>query len=215
MLEATVREVTADCVTDRQKVLALLRYIRDIYQQRPSDGSPPLRGGTEEQLLESRPRLCEFQSRLLTALWQVAGFPARRVGHFVGGHAVTEVFFEGKWAYIDIRGIYVLKPDGKFASTWEIWTHPEWIQNQSEEVIADRVPEGDPLLGDIYRWENTPNQYFHPNEVTTIMNYDINQAAEYSYRRVKRQSDGTTSQEAERKRQQVVSWRRRIFAGER
>ena len=215
VLEATVQEVIADCVTDRQKVLALLRYVRDIYQQRPSNGSSSLRGGTEEQLLESRPRLCEHQSRLLTALWQVAGFPARRVGHFVGGHAVTEVFFEGKWAYIDIRGIYVLKPDGKFASTWEIWTHPEWIQNQSEEVIADRVPEGDPLLGDIYRWENPPNQYFHPNEVTTIMNYDINQAAEYSYRRVKRQSDGTTSQEAERKRQQVVSWRRRIFAGER
>jgi hypothetical protein len=214
VLEATVREVTPDCVTDRQKVLALLRYVRDIYQQRPSDGSSPLRGGTEEQLLESRPRLCEHQSRLLVALWQVAGFPARRVGHFVGGHAVTEVFFEDKWAYIDIRGIYVLKPDGKFASTWEIWTHPEWIQNQSEEVIADRVPEGDPLLGDIYRWDNTPNQYFHPNEITTIMNYDINQAAEYSYRRVKRQSSGATPEEAEQKRQ-VASWRRRIFAGER
>ena len=202
VLEATVREVTADCVTDREKVLALLRYVRDIYKQPSSDDESSLRGGTEEQLLESDPRLCEFQSRLLAALWQVAGFPARRVAHFIGGHAVTEVYFEDKWAYIDIRGIYVLKPDGKFASTWEIWTHPEWIQNQSEEVIADRVQEGDPSLGDIYRWDNTPNQYFHPNEVTTIMNYDISQAAQYSYGLVKRHRD--KSQEAERKRQQVV-----------
>jgi len=212
VLEATVREVTADCVTDREKVLALLRYVRDIYKQPSSDDESSLRGGTEEQLLESGPRLCEFQSRLLAALWQVAGFPARRVAHFIGGHAVTEVYFEDKWAYIDIRGIYILKPDGKFASTWEIWTHPEWIQNQSEEVIADRVQEGDPSLGDIYRWDNTPNQYFHPNEVTTIMNYDISQAAQYSYGRETSpgQVPGGRAEASAR-----VSWRRRIFAGER
>ncbi len=213
VLEAKVEEVTADLVTEREKVLALLRYVRDIYQNPSDPGLPVMRGGTEEQLLESGPRWCEFQSRLLVALWQVAGFPARRIAHFVGGHAVSEVFFEGKWAYIDIRGIYVLKPDGNFASTWEIWTHPDWIDQQSEEVKADRVREDDPLLGDIYQWDNSVKQYFHPHEVTTIMNYDINQADQYNYRQVKRDPNRVKSPEEIAQRQQVSRWRQRIFAG--
>jgi len=120
---ATGQEVTADLVTNRQKVLTLLRYVQDICHSPPDDSLSSLRGGTEDQRLASRSRLCEFQSGLLVPWWQVAGFPARRVVHFVGGHTVTEVFFESKWTNIDIRDIYILKPDGPFAWTWEIWTH--------------------------------------------------------------------------------------------
>ena len=172
VLEAKAGDLTRGLDADRQKVLALLRFVRDLYKGSPDSAQPPLQGGTEEELIQSNPRLCESQSRVLAALCQVAGFPSRRVGHFIGGHAVTEVFFEDKWAYVDIRGIYFLKPDGRFASTWEVWQNPEWIESQSEEVKRDRLPDGDPRIDDIYRWQDTPGKYFHPSEVTTIMNYD-------------------------------------------
>lgn len=215
VLEAKVREVTAGCTTERQKVLALLRNVRDLYQQPGDESLSSVLGGTEEQLLDARPRWCELQSRLLVALCQVAGFPARRVGHFIGGHAVSEIYFEDRWAYIDIRGIYFLKPDGKFASTWDIWTHPEWIELQDDEVKADRVRDGDPRLADIYRWESTLKRFFHPNEVTAIMNYNISQAAKYNYRLVDRTKKPAVGQAATPAHQEVGAWRDRIFAGER
>ena len=207
VLESTVSEVTAGCSTDREKVLALLRYVRDLAIQTRTG---PCRGGTEEALMKSRPRMCALQARLLAALTQVAGLPSRRVGHFIGGHAVNEVLFENKWAYIDIRGIYFLKPAGTFASTWEIWNNPELIHTQSHEVKADRLPDGNPLLQDIYRWSDTPGRYFHPNEVTTIMNYDISRAGRYSYR----QTDPRQFEEKpglDKLRKRLESWRRLIF----
>ena len=211
LLEAKVMEITAEAVTDRDRVLALLRYVRDLYKQSPIIPKSPLLGGTEEQLMATSPRRCEFQSRILTALSQVAGYPSRRVAHFIGGHAVTEIFFEGKWAYLDIRGIYFLKPDGKFASTWEIWNNPELIENQNDNVKSDRVSENEPELSKIYLWKNTPNRYFNPNEVTAIMNYDISQSTKYSFR----QLDPQRFTQRPRQReflQTLETWRRFIFA---
>ncbi len=212
VLEAKAGDLTRGLDTDRQKVLALLRYVRDLYKGSPDSTQPPLQGGTEEELIQSNPRLCESQSRVLAALCQVAGFPSRRVGHFIGGHAVTEVFFEDKWAYVDIRGIYFLKPDGRFASTWEVWQNPEWIESQSDEVKRDRLPDGDPRIDDIYRWQDTPGKYFHPSEVTTIMNYDLSQVDRYTYKKVDPRKLGTPPDEVERIRQKLGSWRQLIFS---
>ena len=212
ILEAKAGELTSGLDTERQEVLALLRFVRDLYKGSPDGSQSPFQGGTEEELMQSNPRLCESQSRVLAALCQVAGFPSRRVGHFIGGHAVTEVFFEEKWAYIDIRGIYFLRPDGKFASTWEVWQNPGWIESQSEEVKRDRLPEGDPRIGDIYRWQDTPGKYFHPSEVTTIMNYDLSQVDRYIYKKVDPRRRGTSPDEVERIRQKLGSWRQLIFS---
>ncbi len=64
----------------------------------------PGRGLSEEGLLLLGQGWCNEQARVLAALCQVAGFPARLV--FCGmpngrGHVLTEVFCEEKWTLVD------------------------------------------------------------------------------------------------------------------
>ena len=70
VLEAKARELTGGLDSDRQKVLALLRYVRDLYKGSPDGPQSSLQGGTEEELMQSNPRFCESQSRVLAALFQ-------------------------------------------------------------------------------------------------------------------------------------------------
>ena len=60
--------------------------------------------------------------------------PGRIVMHDIGGHIAAEICIEGQWAYIDPRaGIYCLKPDGSFASTWELWQNPALSGNKAPQ----------------------------------------------------------------------------------
>ena len=178
-LEEVVAQATKDCKTDREKALALMRFCRDLYKKR--EGIPfseYIYGGTEEQLIEKGEELCECLGRLMVALCEVAGMPGRVVMHDIGGHIVSEIHIEGRWAYIDPRtGIYFLKPDGSFASTWDIWRNPALLRQQSEEVKADVSPR--------WTWEERiwkcENRYCHPHEVTGFQNYSLSDAGKYGY----------------------------------
>ena len=106
----------------------------------------------------------------MVVLCQVAGLPARYVGHHIGGHGVTEVNIDGRWVYYDIRGKFFIKEDGKLASTWEIWQDPAIIDRQADwvtrEVHPKYRPNGDPYL-------ITRRSFFNPKECTGITNYYV------------------------------------------
>ena len=178
-LEKTVAEVTEGCHSDREKALALMRFCRDLYKKREGiEFSKYIYGGTEEQLIEKGEELCECLGRLLVALCEVAGIPGRIVMHDIGGHIVSEIYIEGKWAYIDPRaGIYCLKPDGSFASTWELWQNPALLRQQSPEVKADASAR--------WNWEERiwkcENKFFHPLEINGLQNYSLADAKQYDY----------------------------------
>ena len=114
--------------------------------------------------------MCNEQSRLLITLCQVAGLPARYIGHHIGGHGVTEVYVDGHWGYHDVRGKFFLKKNGQMASTWEIWQHPKIIRRQPAWVTREIHPrywyQGDP-------YATTEMCYFHPKECTGVVNYPI------------------------------------------
>ncbi len=132
----------------------------------------PFHGGIEEEVIKKGSSMCNEQSRVFCCLCQVAGIPARYVGHHVGGHGVSEAFVEGAWAYFDNRGKYFLKPDGSLASTWEIWNDLSLIDAQSVSVRADIRPG--------VTYEPT-RVYFSRVEVTSIMNYCVWENARYDY----------------------------------
>ncbi len=177
-LEATVAEATAGCRTEREKVLALMRLCRDLYQKNTGDWSEYVYGGTEEELLEKGEQLCECLGRLMVALCEVMGVTGRILMHDIGGHITSEILVEGRWAYIDPRaGLYCFGADGEFVSAWEIWQRPEILREQSDEVKAD--------ISERWTWEERvetcERKYFHPLEVNGFENYSLADAERYSY----------------------------------
>ena len=94
------------------------------------------------------------------------------------GKRLPEVYVEEKWAYLDPRcGIYFQRPDGRLASTWELWNNPQWTCDQPPEVKADVSPR--------WTWEERARicreRYFHPREVNGLQNYSLADAHRYGY----------------------------------
>ncbi len=148
-LEEVLKATTQGCTNDRAKALALVRLIgnpdtspyrnpkyRDMYGdnyfQRPL-------GGTEEQVLRKGWHMCNEITRALVFLCQIAGIPARSVFLFtdplthVGGHAVTEIFFDGKWNMVENNlGVMFLTNGGYFASVVEMRDDPTIVNRRPD-----------------------------------------------------------------------------------
>ena len=99
-------------------------------------------GGTGGGSDKKGEKYCERLSRLMVALCEVAGIPARTVHHLVGGHVTTEVYIEGAWAYMDPRhGLFYIDEKGRILSVEEIVKNPEVIFNQPQWVRDMASPE--------------------------------------------------------------------------
>lgn len=168
-------------LSDFEKMLWLLRFIRDLPAARAWELGVDLQnGGTEEELIAKRVAVCNEQARLMTVLCQVAGLPARYIGHHIGGHGVNEVYVDGAWAYCDVQGgKFFLRADGRLASTWEVWQDPAIVRRQPDWVrreIHPRYRGFDPYLVN----ERT---YFHPKECTGVVNYLVADRDKFDYAR--------------------------------
>ncbi len=178
-LDKVVKQVTAGCISDREKALALMRFCRDLYKKNPDiKMADYIYGGTEEQLITKPDILCETLSRLMVALCEVAGIPGRIVMHDIGGHITTEIFIENAWGYIDPRaGIYFLKRDNAFASVWDLMRDPSIMRIQKGNVKAD--------VSDKWTWEfrvwKCEHMFFSPAEVNGFQNYSLMDHARYNY----------------------------------
>ncbi|HUV38949.1 MAG TPA: transglutaminase-like domain-containing protein, partial [Planctomycetota bacterium] len=176
-LEGYLRRVLADASTDREKVLAVMRFVRDVHTFRPGASRPgtpdPFGGGTEEEVIKKGSNMCNELSRVFCVLCQMTGIPARYVGHLVDRHAGAEAFVEGAWAYVDPEfGTYFLKPDGTLASAWDLKQHPGLVTSQPPEVTAE-LREG-LNYGRAIR-ETTPV------EVTVVANYSVAESSRYRF----------------------------------
>ncbi|MBQ8358910.1 MAG: hypothetical protein IJX37_03190 [Oscillospiraceae bacterium] len=133
-LDAVIDEVCAECVTERQKVLAILVYIRDLrLKYRKYGRDIDFYGGTEEDLIKKGERYCERVARLMTALCEVAGMPGRVIFHVSTGHLTNEIYVEGGWAYFDPRyGIFYVDENDRFLSVRELIADPGVIYHQPQ-----------------------------------------------------------------------------------
>ena len=178
-LEKLVLELTAKSKTTQEKVLAIMRYCRDLKNKpTPKWGPGFIFGGTEKQLIEKGEDLCEALGRLFVALCEIANIPARIVMHDIGGHITAEAYIDGHWGYVDPKtGIYFLNSNGGIASVWDIMLYPEIMNEQPPSVKND--------LHQKYTWnkliEKCRQKYFNLKEVNGFEYYSLKDSGKYNY----------------------------------
>lgn len=176
ILEAAVEEATKGCTSEREVVLGLMSYIRDL--RKKSHGYDYFYGGTEEELIKKGERYCERVARLMCGLCEIAGIPARTIFHVSGGHLTNEVFVEGKWSYIDPRfGLFYVGEDGKMMSVVEIMRNRDVIYNQPDWVYAYGSDESTTE----YKCRENHDLYLRPLELQLYAYYSLADKDKYHF----------------------------------
>lgn len=131
MLERIVDSITSRYVGEANQVHAIVNWVIsnvDHPVNRPCK-SPADTAPTEERIIEHGWGWCNEQGRLVVALAQIAGFPARMCLIFhknaPASHATTEVFFNNKWVWVDPTwGFFVCADPSHPFSAKELQTDP-------------------------------------------------------------------------------------------
>jgi hypothetical protein len=163
MLEAALREQIkiGHLTGDRHKAVAIMRFARDIRNSMP-EKHDLFHGGSEEEVIKKGSGMCNEQSRVMIRLAQIAGLPARYVGHISADHGCAEIRIDGRWSYFDIRGHHYNADDGHVASIWELKCHPGLIERQDPQAAADILPG---------RTRAMTRTQTHPRAITVIAPY--------------------------------------------
>jgi len=176
ILEAVVDEVTRGLSSDKEKALALLVYVRDL--KKKSGNRDYFYGGTEEELIKKGEKYCERLARLLVALCEIAGIPARTIHHFIGGHVTCEVYLEEGWAYMDARhALFYIDERGKILSVREIIENRDVIYKQPRWVHDLQSPEF-PIET---RRRMNYHRFLHPGEKQLYAEYHLGDSERYHF----------------------------------
>lgn len=174
-LEKKVATAIEGCTTDREKVIALMSFIRDLYKHSEAYGL--FYGGTEEELIKKGENLCECLGRLMVSLCEILGFPGRIVMH-LSGHIVCEIYIEDRWAFFDARhGFFFLDENDQFLSIDALIHNHAPIKNQKDWVRAYASEKFD-LEKSL---NNCDEKYFNPREIQLYCPYSLMDADEYNY----------------------------------
>jgi len=187
MLEKLLAESVRPDMSRREQVLAIFRCVRDNRDMGLA-GKVAFDGGTEEELVKRGATMCNELARLFIVLCQIAGLPARFVGHHISGHATVEVLIDGKWWWMDVqKGMYCLNADGSPASAWQILQDPTIFERQSLKVWSEFRPlgpfshDGDDLVQRAFCMAKARDCYFNPREAVCVGNYHAWETDQYTY----------------------------------
>jgi hypothetical protein len=110
-LAAIVRSVTRDCRSDDEKAIALYNFCCYAYYHHAYPTEPP--GVSALKMLNVYGwGLCGGQHSVLAALYEAAGYRWRYRGWSDPGHTTVEVFYGGRWHYLDtFLKFFVWMPD--------------------------------------------------------------------------------------------------------
>jgi len=176
ILEKVVVEVCNGCKSDREKVLALMVYIRDL--RKKVNGYDFFFGGTEEELIKKGERYCERVSRLMCGLCEIAGIASRTLIHVSGGHYTNEVYIDGGWAYVDPRfGLFYLDHTGKMMSLEELISNPNMIYGQPQWVYDYASDEASIE----FMCQQNHDIYMRKSEIQCYVPYSLSDAYKYNF----------------------------------
>jgi hypothetical protein len=112
-LESIVQSVTRGCKTDDERVIAIYNFCRYVEYHHAYPNEP---GGISalKFIHVYGWSLCGGEHTVMAALWEKAGYPWRYRGWSNPGHTTVEVFYGGRWHYLDtFLKFYAWMPDPK------------------------------------------------------------------------------------------------------
>ena len=173
-------EICAGLASEREKVLAILAYIRDMHKK--VGGADYFYGGTEEELIKKSEWFCERVSRVMVGLCETQGIAGRIVFHVAAGHVTNEIYLEGGWSYFDPRcGMFCVDENGRFMSVADIvkdrdaiYRQPAWVTDYHAEYWSLD-----------YRQHRNYHFCFSPYELQCIGEYSLKDADKYNFEWVK------------------------------
>jgi hypothetical protein len=147
-LARVVAAITKDATHDFQRASALRRWVAAVPRTYPEGGRPTragfwgefgtfLCGGAEEEVIKKGSPLAAELSRVLVALAQAMGLPARLVFLYADAapirHTVAEIFVTGRWSVFDpISDRCFAWSKHGYASAWEIRQQP-WLLDRLQD----------------------------------------------------------------------------------
>lgn len=173
-LDSIVESVTRGASSDRQRALALHRFGMEHFihfigpvEQEGVPVTDPLK-----LISVYGYALCGNNSSAMAALYNLAGMKAR-VRRFQY-HEVPEVWFEGKWNYIDTDMFgYVFLPDGEtIASIDEIIARPDLFLTQKNPPTPFFPFDDKADMADVFRHKENQKDY-HPYANAHMMELDL------------------------------------------
>ncbi|MDE3000912.1 MAG: transglutaminase-like domain-containing protein [Gemmatimonadota bacterium] len=189
-----------DGLTGEQKGIAILRYASSALELKNN-------GGSATKIIKEGHAICGGLSHVLRVLCRMVGLPSRYIGAFnlrpiMGSHAISEVYYDGKWHLLDPTfGLFFYSKKaydgtGEIASFHDLVMEPDhwtalkvverpWIGRYDETVRSHGVAavEADylkdryrtPIL-DLYRIylaETFPIAYGHSDPVSYPVDADL------------------------------------------
>ena len=140
-------------------VLRIAAWVRSRVQHPHLVGFvAPDRGLSEEDLIQSGVGWCNEQSRVFVALCEVLEIPGRLCFLFHSnqrcGHTATEVFVEGKWAFVDVTfDVFVRLLDGPPATALELQgPHRDLAHQAYQRPLADYLARVRPEFDEVPGW---------------------------------------------------------------
>ena len=172
-VEEIVGEVTRGAGSDREKALALHRFgmAHFIHYDGPIEERGEYLTDPMKLISVYGYALCGNNSSAMNALYNAAGLKARK--RSMPGHSVPEVWFEGKWNYIDTDMFgYVFLPDGKLASVDELAHDADLFVRQSNPPKPFFPFDTKEDMASTFRGVNASKD-FHPYTNAHAMNFSL------------------------------------------
>ncbi len=173
-VEQIVGEVTKGAANDREKALALHRFGMQhfIHFDGPKEDRNDYVTDPMKLIAVYGYALCGNNSAAMNALYNAAGLKARR--RSMPGHSVPEVWFEGKWNYIDTDMFgYVFLPDGQtIASVDELSKNAGLFLKQATPPSPFYPFDRKEDMASTFRGVDASKDY-HPYSNAHLMNFSL------------------------------------------
>ncbi len=171
--EEIVASVTKGAKTDREKALALHRFgmAHFIHFDGPIEERSEYVTDPMKLIGVYGFALCGNNSCAMNALYNAAGLKARV--RSIPGHSIPEIWFEGKWNYIDTDMFgYVYLPDGKIASVDELTKNADLFMQQENPPDPYYPFDKKEDMASVFR-NAAPRTNCHPYTNAHMMNLSV------------------------------------------